>query len=333
MQILTLFDSEDHYTKTLARMLSRELSFPCEIHAFTDRGKTEAFLQSAASAVTLVAEKDYFPALSAYPAGKLVILSEDRGDQKCAGFPQIRKYQPFPAFVTALTAFLDAEGHAALMPLPDASCQVIGVGSPVARCGKTCFSLLLARFLSDTRPTLFISLDSFSPLPFPEENDTVFSLSDLLFHLRDDPLSVAGLLRAGVRQWDSLSCLLHVRMPQDAADLTSEDLSVLLRTLPGAGFRTLVLDAGPLISDPVPLLSSCTAFYMPSLSDSFSRQKLSRFADYLQKNGQDGFLSSIRRITLPPCPDLPDEGDGFFDRLMLLPLSSFTMNLIRKDLL
>ena len=330
MRIMTVFDSEAGYTESLARMLSQQKALPFEVRAFTDRKKMEAFLRARPVSLSLIAEKDFTQEMLSLPSERFVILSEDRGNPECAGLEKIGKYQPFPAVFSQILAI--AARYAYVLPSSGAlrGTQIIGVGSPLGRCGKTLFSLTLARLLADSRRTAFISLDPLSILPEILRTEDSASLSDLLFDLKTGRHGPPEKIPEICREWGPLSVLPPVRLPQDVFEMSPDDLLGLLEALGTACFETVIVDAGPLIFDPAPLLGVCTRFYMPVLPDPLSGIILRRFF------GQTGRLpgaerDELRTVTLPTLPAGDISPDGLPDSLLFLPLSAFTMQLIRKE--
>ncbi|MBQ6468648.1 MAG: hypothetical protein IJJ50_01165 [Lachnospiraceae bacterium] len=337
MRILTVLDSERVYTEAFAEMLSREKTFPYEVHAFTDRLKMESFLKTKRPAMTLVAEKDFSPEMASWPSDRLVILEEDRKNPECGPFPAIRKYQPFPAVIREILLLADPAVLKTLSEHTASRLQTIGVGSPVRRCGNTLFSLSLARLLADTRSTLFITADPCSGFSRRFREGTQRSLSDLLYDLDTGPEgSAAEGAPDGLDGLTSSIGPLRVLAPfpvmQDAADLFGEALPALFRFCGQYRFRTIVFDAGPLIYDPASLLQMFSRFYMPSLTDPVSAAKMAEFASSLRKTGREDLLEKITPVRLPPEGELLSP-DGLIDHIRTLPVSSLAARIIRKDTL
>ena len=330
MRIMTVFDSERSYTESFARMLSREKAFPYEVHAFTDRSGFTGFLKSKHAALSLIAEKDYTSEMSSLPSDRVVILKEDRKNPECERLPGIRKYQPFPAVLQEILLYADATALALMEEQTASRSQIIGVGSPVRRCGNTLFSLVLARLLADTRPTLFVTADPCSGLSRLFRGKVPGSLTDLLYDLGTSPDGTVRDLRDFTVSAGPLRILSPFALIQDALDLTAEDLSSLFKCCCQCRFETIVFDAGLFIYDPVPLVRMCAHFYMPTLPDPVSSGKLSEFVDSLTSSRQDDILDSITQVRLPPSNEVPSS-EELSDRLLSLPVSSYAMKIIRKD--
>ncbi|MBE5995951.1 MAG: hypothetical protein E7240_01180 [Lachnospiraceae bacterium] len=330
MRIMTVLDSERSYTESFARMLSREKAFPYEVHAFTDPSGLTDFLKSKHAALSLIAEKDYTSEMSSLPSDRIVILKEDRKNPECERLPGIRKYQPFPAVLQEILLYADATALALMEEQTSSRSQIIGVGSPVRRCGNTLFSLALARLLADTRPTLFVTADPCSGLSRLFRGKVPGSLTDLLYDLGASPDGSVRDLRELTVSAGPLRILSPFALIQDALDLTTEDLSSLFKCFCRCRFETIVFDAGLFIYDPVPLVRMCAHFYMPTLPDPVSSGKLSEFVDSLTSSRQDDILDCITQVRLPLSAEIPAAED-LPDRLLSLPVSSYAMKIIRKD--
>ncbi len=330
MRIMTVFDSERMYTESFAGMLSREKSFPYEVHAFTDRSKLEEFLRTRHAALSLVAEKDFTSEMASWSSDRFVILREDRRSPECERFPGIRKYQPFPAVLSELLLYADESALALMKEQRARQTQIIAVGSPVRRCGSTLFSLALARLLAEKKPTLFITADPCSGLSVLFDQKVPGSLTDLLYNLGASPDGSVRDLDDFTLPFGPLRLLAPFALMQDALDLGTEDLSALFRCCGGCRFENIVFDAGLFIYDPVPLARMCSRFYMPSLPDPASQRKFSAFVDSLLRCRQDDILDEITQIQLPPPGDLPGP-EELEEKLMTLPVTSYALQILRKD--
>ena len=335
MRILTVYDSETVYTEAFVRMLSREKNFPFEVHAFTDLLKMENFIRTKHPSMTLVAEKDFIPEMTSWPSDCFMILREDRNNPECDSIPGIRKYQPFPAVLQSILLHADPSVLKALSDQTAFGTQVIGVGSPVRRCGNTLFSLALARLLSDTRPTLFITADPCSGFSERFRFGVSKSMSDLLYdlasHSGEPPVpEMSGRLDGMTVSLGPLRVLAPFPVMQDAMDLVCEDLPDLFVLCGRCRIQTVVLDAGLLIYDPVPLIQMCSRFYMPSLPDPLSSAKMSSFADSLKKTGQEDLLDRITPVRVPWEEGQLSPGE-LADQIGTLPVAQAAMQIIGKD--
>ena len=138
---------------------------------------------------------------------------------------------------------------------------LIGIYSPVARCGKTAFALAASQLLSEKNPTLFISFESCSGLSYFLSNNTAYTIGDLFYLLRHKKENPFAFLASLIQKNGPLHYLPPVCIPQDIWNLTSADCEALfsLFAMEENPYQTLVLDFGPNLSAVFPIFSESSS--------------------------------------------------------------------------
>ena len=100
-----------------------------------------------------------------------------------------------------------------------------------------------------------------------------------------------------------LAYLPPVSCPADIRGSSTKEILQLIREV-GAGdsYRSLVIDFGAALADPVPALELCHRIYMPVCEDRASQAKADAFEAYVRQIGKEDLLERVRRITLPYYP-------------------------------
>ena len=190
--------------------------------------------------------------------------------------------------------------------------KIFGVWSPVGRCGKTRFSLALAKEAAAQLEgrTLYLSLEVFSDMYRRTVTSGGLDISDLLYHLAEGTLDEKVWERAAANALPSGSAVSAAAVcaaanPEDVTGLGCEELRAVLDHAAGAGFAAAVVDIGSNHPRPDELLGLCDLVYAPVTDSECSKRKWEHFHAYMLAGGRAGLLDRI--VTLV----LPDAGTGY----------------------
>ena len=177
--------------------------------------------------------------------------------------------------------------------------RLIGVFSPVGRCGKTCLALAIGLLLAKEEKVLFVSLDTFTGFTELINEPWKRDLSDLIYYYKLGRFN--GIrLNAVTYYLGDLAWLPPIRFPDDYSQITVEEMADLLqKILETSDYATMVLDAGDYGRQVLPLLEICQAVYMPVKEDGFSQAKLKEFEEYVENSGKGELKARMQKIHVP----------------------------------
>ncbi len=206
--------------------------------------------------------------------------------------------------------------------------RIVGVYSPVGRCLKTSLALTIGQQLVKEGKTLYIGLEEFSGFSILLEESCKSDFSDVLYFYRQGNLD-ALRLRSLAYTWKELDYLPPVRYPEDLEQMTGEEAAGLVEKL-GAemGYQYVVLDAGRLARNLIPVLQRCDVIYMPVKEDGISSAKLEEFEEYLERSGNLELKERIRRIKLPYHSSL-GRRESYMEQLLWGELGDYTRQLLK----
>lgn len=292
---LLLFDRDPAYAARFAAYGNQRESFRLEVISFTNREELDRFLerQTADAALTVPEEAAFLR--SRIP--QVMVLSEHRPSR---GEPVLYRYQPCGQILQQAAAQMfpgTAEEDSG-----EAAAQIWGIYSPVHRCYKTTFSLILGQLLAEQGPALYLNLEEYAGFPALLEREYEETLSDLLYSRQVGEKS-RNLSSGGWEYLGKLAYLPPVSCPADIREAPPEELAKIVRDLgTSRAFEFLVVDCGEALADPAPVLKLCRRIYMPDLSDRASQAKGEAFLRYLRQMGQEELAERIHRLTLPYYP-------------------------------
>lgn len=164
----------------------------------------------------------------------------------------------------------------------ESSKNVIGIYSPVNRCGKTSLAVLLTELLEQKYSSLMISMDHHSELFSGEE----LNLAELIYYM-----SRGNNLRSGpeqyhsfseyegfVRKWQDISYIASPQSVEDLTQISAVQLCELLDLLKcNSNYQHVVIDMSEGIEKLYLVLEQCDVIFMPLLDDCISKSKLEEF--------------------------------------------------------
>ena len=266
-------------------------------------------------------------------------LTEESVPMEAAGeteWPRILKYQAADTLLEEIQGLI--RGEEKEEPIATGSrkepesflCPMIGIYSPVGRCGKTSFAQTLGMILSqEGKQVLYLCLDEFGS---QTNESTQIDLSDLFYEWRGkngliDPerldQAVLATGRSGFRM------LASPASPLDLWDITPGEWKGVLEAI-GNRHRpdVMILDMGTQFREAYRLLPFCRILFVPSSHDPLSARKI--------QNCKTGFrLLDNREMEEKMCvlflPELPREDyEGDPGKLAAGTMGHFVRKLLKS---
>jgi len=279
--IIVICDQDAEYANCLADYFRIKGCIASDIVVFT---KYDAFLTfSKTNGIDiLVIHEEIFSLMDKdYPFDNTFILQEDKKTGLSTCPISLYKYTSADEILRQVMAnYIPSTNSGCLSFRSQTECSVIGICSPLGRCGKSSFSLSLGLNLALKGSCLLISFDQFSPLnTFFEGMDTTGkTIFDLLyFYLQSKNIPENRLLSA-VSSIQGLDYIAPSWQSNIYSEVSMDELIGFLSELSALKkYRYIVLDFGniPNIS---PLYNLCRHIFLASISDDlYAEKKISNF--------------------------------------------------------
>lgn len=170
-KVVAMYEQEEAYGKNLAEYVNRKENMPFEVQVFSQADKLSDYLQGHTPQLLLLSEES---SLESYgdmckKTQDVLYLTEHKDQARDQKGNHIYKYQPTDQLLNQLMQHM-SDHEKKDSPVMQESCPIYGVYSPVGRCGKTTFSLLLGELLARKRSVLYIGFDE---LPFWDEEENI----------------------------------------------------------------------------------------------------------------------------------------------------------------
>ena len=245
------------------------------------------------------------------------VISFERAfaDAEQSSYLHVGKYQPADMLIREVMAGCDGMDVFTANTNIGRPVRVIGVYSPVSRCGKTSFALTLSRMLSKKRKTLYISLEEFSCLGVLSGERYEMTLSDAIYHMRQGTLT-AERLYSMIHTLCGVEYLPPMRCAEDRNAVSGEDYVRLINEIiRNSLYEAIVIDMERFSDEASEIAEICNVIYMPVLDDVMNKMRTESFIQYLINSDRTNIADKTVKIRTPK-PDSTVQGTAYLDALL-----------------
>ena len=331
---MAVLDADIAFVTGISNYINRKENIRLEAIPFTDPAALEQYLGRHPVRILLASQEtasDVEHLLRRIPL--CLLLGKDRvtdppAKEETAGRWKavIYRYQPADLLIRQILHFVGAAGE-----YENDTGILLGVYSPLGRCGKTSLALALGFALAEKKRTLYLNLENyhgFSELGItaPAGQD----ISDLLYYFRTSPDTLSDRLQTMIRRRRELEMILPSSMPCDLENVSAgEWLALFSRIAQDGDYAVIVLDIGSLPEDLFRLLSGCRRVYVPTLEDPVSQAKLRQFMKNAQTLGVGTLQENLRLLQVPQI-SFPGAG-SFPDALAMGEIAAYAGKVLAQD--
>ena len=313
-RVMVVLDTDPGYAARLAAYFNQHGSIGFKASAFSGLKAYQEFLKTASVEILLVSELLAGHLHGLTGDAKIILLSEDGfvrdGEHRPFGAPAVFKYQPADRMAREIMRLYADSGARPVSRVFSGHCEILGIYSPVHRCGKTTLALTLGLVKAERGRTLLLSFEEFAGVFRNLNRDAGDDLSDVLYCYLQGNYSWSRL-KSAVHSFGNLEYIPPVRCMEDISLLPSEDLQRLLKTIAEeGGYSTLILDFGSFGRRAAELLELCSRIFMPVTEEPASALKLLSFYEYLDQSGKEELKDRLVKCRLPWEPEKAAEYAG-----------------------
>ena len=300
-KIMAVYDEDPFYAERLSDYVNRKEKGIFKAQAFTSKERLEEFAKETAVDVLLTGAPADTRGISALQSTQKINLTEERSAEGVCEDTEIYKYQSGDDIIREVMAVYceNPEAGPALPGLVSRKKRIIGVYSPVGRCGKTSLALSIGQVLAKDEKVLFITMDMFSGFSQILDEQWKRDMSDLLYYYKQGRFH--GLrLNSIIYYLGDMAWLPPLRYPDDYSQVTAEEMAdFLVQILNESTYETIVLDIGDYDRQVLPILGVCQVVYMPVKEDLMSQAKIKEFEMYVDRFGNRGIQEKFHKIHVP----------------------------------
>lgn len=297
-RIMAVYDEDPFYADRFAEFANQSDTLPFAAVAFTSLARLKEYADQHPVEILLVGDETDLMGLQEIPVGQIMRLGES-GLMKDQHVPVVYKYQASDSVLREVMACYQVRPEVSYGMALGVSCTIMGVYSPVGRCGKTGFALTLGQVMAKTSKVLFLSLEENSGLSCLTQTPYRGSLAELFYYFRQGQYS---RLRLGAVTYNlgGMDYVPPVSYAEDLAEVSGAELSRFLRQVADdSGYDTLLIDFGRFGRGIEQVLELCSVIYAPVLEDCVSAARAEEWKQYLEISGRRELLDRIQWLKLP----------------------------------
>lgn len=324
-------DKEAVFACNLMEYMTQRKNVPFEVQVFSERESLEKALEEEELEMLLVASGMMDVTLQRLCAGQILILAEGEVKREWTEFPVIYKYQPSERLVAEiLNCFAQTVGEEAMVSGKQKG-KIFGIYSPIGRCGKTCFALVLGQILAERQSVLYLNLEEYCGFEELLERELASDLLDVMYFLRQKKEHVSMKLSSTVHRIGNLDVAVSVHSPEDLKDVKVEEWQALLEEIAyGGGYAFIVLDVGSPVEEPGVLLSMCDRIYTPVLPGVMEHAKLKHYEKQLKEMDMEELLQKTKYVSLP-FAEPESAGIDCLEQLKAGEIGDFVRSLLKDE--
>ncbi len=301
---LVLYDPDEEYVTRLMDFMCGSDRLPLEVHSFTDRDRLGGYVKENSVDVLLVAEGELDEELDCACRGEKIVLTEETVLQDGRGHRAVCKYQSSENIIREVMAYYADSGEKRLELNGRTDTQLIGVYSPVRRCGRTYFALALGEIFSHQESVLYVNLEEYSGFNSMLQRNFMMDMSDLLFYIGQKRLNFPCKLASMVEHLGEMDFIPPSIAPLDLGVVGPEGWVRLFNEIIACDYGKVIVDFGDGVEGLLDLLGLCSLIYTPVLEDPASRAKLEQYEAMLRIMERGDILKKTRRLVIPNVEDL-----------------------------
>ena len=305
-KILAILSRQGSYAQRLAGDINRNKDYPWNAAAYTDEHLLKDSSAGGKTDVILMEEDMYDPEredMFPNPGIRLILLTEDETDLT-RNPPCITQYQSVREIMEDILELCGSQRKAPAAAAGIITPGLVGVYSPVGRCGKTSFCLTLGLMLAEQEKTLYLNMENWHGFyDLMKINPAVWKggdISDLIYAIRTRPDQNFFRFSQIVQSFKDLDYIMPVRGELDMRNVSEEEWEkVISECTRIGGYRKVILDMGSQTDDVFKIMGCCSRVYIPYLDDAVSKAKIRQFRRALSDFRAEGVAENIRYLHLP----------------------------------
>ena len=299
--LIAICDEDSDYANSIAAYFRIKGSLASEIAVFTDYQNFSSYAQDKNIDI-LIIQEDFYDSIKQPSHLNLFVLCENQTREDIDDSHKIYKYNSAEEILRIIMANYDkARPNSCLSFHKYRKTKVIGVASPLGRCGKTSLALSLGLKLSQHHSCLFITFDECSPLRISlfKKESKHSSLTDIIYYFLQSMDISDNRILSCFQTFQGMDYILPSEQLETYSELQQEDLLNFLLSITGLGkYDYVIIDWG-IFSYNYSALKICDVLLLPILkTDQYSCNKISIYLETLRHQYKDDTIQ-MKELALP----------------------------------
>jgi cellulose biosynthesis protein BcsQ len=296
---MCFFDTNVEYITRLSQYLT-EKYINYDIVFFTDIDKFHNFcLSFEGTGIFIIADYCLDNEIVKCIKNDILLLVDERNIASVNDYYAIYRYQATDNIVSSILNYyaekVVLDNRKKYIVKDD--CKIIGIYSPINRCGKTSLSINLANLIKEE--VLLINLEEFSEVLEYLHIESEFNLSDLMYFFLKNTDNLSIKLEAVVKKRDNFYIIPPLDNPEDLYDISTDiwvDFILGIRNL--GRYKCIILDISNVVRECIQIFEICSHILVPYIDDRRSMNKMNKFDAYVNSRAGENSLNKIHKVNM-----------------------------------
>lgn len=296
---IALIDQNEEYAGRLADYLNSDKCFPYKVSGFNDRDKLKEYaskyeLKLIVCGITECESEGIAPT---------VYLVDDEHDEGSDG---IYRYKSGDYIAKRIRTLIGTESASETEGVDD-KCKLIAVYSPVGRCLKTSFSLVLGQMISRKERALYLNFETYSGFGDVMLRGSKGDLADLIFYINNRPEEFREVFKEMTENVGGLDYINPAYSFGDVLECDESKWIEFIKTIRDMNeYDYIILDLSDYMNGLFPILKMCNLIYTIKVNDGMAMAKISQYESLLKELDYEDIISKTKTIGFPRFRQLPD---------------------------
>ena len=324
-------DLEASYACRLMNYITEKQQIPFEMLVFSGMESLREFTREHRIELLLVSSRMMCEEIQKMNINRVIILSEGEVEQRYADYPTVYKYQSSNNLVAEVMNYYASDVSEYTPYFMRRNARIIGVYSPVKRCGKTGFALTLGQILAKSQSVLYLNLEDCAGFELLTGKTYSADISDGMYFIRQNKGNVFFKVQAIVQHLGDMAYIPPAYSAGDLKEVTQEEWMRFLDCVTSVGgYETVILDLEGRAEEQVGLLSACTCIYSPVCEGSSAKAKIAQDEKLLKEMDCEEILKDTVYLKLPFTEPVT-QGEYALEQLVNSEIGNYVRTLINSE--
>lgn len=332
MKVIAIYDDEEIYARKLMNYVNKKSEI-FHVQMFTNLKSIEEYTKKQTISLLLISEEKKKETLKELNIEQIVVLSKEIQKNLPEEYPSIYKYQSSKNIIKEILKYYKPSYEFLNKEEDIGATQLIGVYSPIKRCLKTSFAIVMGQLYGEQYKTLYINLEKFSTIEILAGKKFSSNLSDLMYYFREKGQGVVEKLDSFIESWNRLDLIPPVLNPEDIEDINSNDWQEFFKILLyKSNYKLIIVDFGEGVRGTYEILKMCHRIYMPIQADQMSTIKIDEYEKYLKATDKEDILQKTIKCKLTREGKIGLK-QNYIQQLLEGEFSSQVKEILKKELI
>lgn len=325
---IAIFDTEQIYAERLMRYLETRKALPFAVCTFSKQEELLAYAKKEEIELLLVAENCMYEEMEYTNIRHTMVLREG-GDYDVKTYPSVYKYQSSDNIVRAIMDYyMEKDNGSQKYVCKRASTSFIGIYSPVGRCLKTSFSLVLGQLLAKSKKVLYLNFETYAGQLYLQVNEEKDDISDLLYFLQQNKQKFSYKINQITESMNQLDFIPPAGNMKEVMEIEKEVWEELLESIKlYTEYEIVILDLSDMVQGLFDILKKCSKIYTFTKEDGMAMAKIKQYEELLTNMEYRDIIEKTKKWSFPVFRDMPMT----LENLPYSQLADFVKIMIKED--